>query len=75
MLTKNQSTQIMGITLEKLDVPLRNSEQVLQRIAALLEVDLPQKKKPPMAAAQAQPIIARLTQVASPHSTIHYSFF
>ncbi len=55
--------QIMTITLQKLETPLRNSEAVLDRIAALLEVNLPQKKKPPATAAQAQQIMIRLTQV------------
>lgn len=54
--------QIMTITLQKLETPLRNSEAVLDRIAALLEVNLPQKKKPPATAAQAQQIMIRLTQ-------------
>jgi hypothetical protein len=53
----------MTITLQKLETPLRNSEAVLDRIAALLEVNLPQKKKPPATAAQAQQIMIRLTQV------------
>jgi hypothetical protein len=54
--------KIMAITLQKLEAPLDGSEEVLQRIAALLGVNLPPKKKPPISAPQAQPIINRITQ-------------